>query len=110
MAPTLLPGDWALAIAARRVRVGDVVVVEHPDRPGFELVKRVTAGPGDLTPNGVQLGADQWWIQGDNADGSTDSTNFGSVSSLMIRLRVLAIYAPGARRRVLSPSRLRSRG
>src|SRR4051812_27697116 len=38
MAPTLLPGDWALVVARRRYRRGDVVVVEHPGRPGYEMV------------------------------------------------------------------------
>ena len=33
MRPTLEPGDWALAFRARRVHRGDVVVVEHPERP-----------------------------------------------------------------------------
>src|SRR5262245_52176221 len=51
MLPTLEPGDWALAVDTP-VRVGDVVVVEHPRRPGFELVKRVTAMPGDTAPDG----------------------------------------------------------
>src|SRR3990170_7336272 len=46
MVPTLLPGDWALAVAGRRAREGHVVVVEHPGRPGYEMVKRVTALPG----------------------------------------------------------------
>jgi hypothetical protein len=39
--PTLLPGDWALAVARRRYRRGDVVVVEHPGRPRYEMVKRI---------------------------------------------------------------------
>ena len=47
MVPTLLPGDWALAVSGRRARRGDVVVVEHPGRPGYEMVKRVTAVPGE---------------------------------------------------------------
>src|ERR1700675_2974231 len=47
MAPTLVPGDWALTIPLRHPKIGDVVVVEHPERPGYEMVKRLTAGPGD---------------------------------------------------------------
>ena len=45
MAPTLLPGDWALVVTPRRTDRGDVVVVEHPGRPGYEMVKRLTAVP-----------------------------------------------------------------
>ncbi len=40
MAPTLAPGDWALVARPSRYERGDVVVVEHPGRPGYEMVKR----------------------------------------------------------------------
>src|ERR1700757_3403686 len=74
MAPALLPGDWALAVSARRLRRGDVVVVEHPGRPGFEIVKRIVGVPGDRVDEaGPALGPDDWWVQGDHAEGSTDS-------------------------------------
>ena len=53
MVPTLMPGDWALAVARSRFRLGDIVVVEHPGRPGYEMVKRITGLPkeriGDRT-------------------------------------------------------------
>src|SRR6266545_4712616 len=52
MAPTLVPGDWALAVAPGKLRRWDVVVVEHPSRPGFELVKRITGIPDELGPDG----------------------------------------------------------
>ncbi|MEX2275582.1 MAG: S26 family signal peptidase [Actinomycetota bacterium] len=101
MDPTLMPGDWLLAVPARRLRVGHVVVVGHPDRAGFEIVKRIFAGPGDVAPDGSILGADDWWIEGDNIDASTDSYRFGAVSRALIHLRIRAIYAPVARRRLL---------
>ncbi|MEX0755345.1 MAG: S26 family signal peptidase [Actinomycetota bacterium] len=101
MAPTLVPGDWALAVPARRVKVGDVVVLGHPERLGFELVKRVIAGPGDLAPDGTPLGADAWWVEGDAPEASTDSRSFGPVPRSQIRLRVRLIYAPATRRRTL---------
>jgi signal peptidase I len=47
MEPVLAPGDWVVAIPWRRVTRGDVVVVPHPERPGFELVKRVVGLPGE---------------------------------------------------------------
>jgi signal peptidase I len=47
MAPALLPGDRLLARPARRLRRGDLVVFEHPARPGFDLVKRVVGLPGE---------------------------------------------------------------
>jgi signal peptidase I len=101
MAPTLEPGDQALAVRARRVRRGDLVVLEHPRRPGFELVKRVTAVGGDLAPDGRILGHAELWVQGDAPDGSTDSRSFGAVDrgSAVARLRL--VYWPPARSRLL---------
>ena len=66
MAPTLAPGDWALAVPIRRIHRGDVVVVEHPERPGYEMVKRVVGGPGDAV-GGRRLGPEEWWVEGDLA-------------------------------------------
>ena len=40
MLPALAPGDGLLAIRVRRIRRGEIRVFEHPDRPGFWLVKR----------------------------------------------------------------------
>ena len=101
MAPTLVAGDWAVTVAARRVRVGDVVVVRSPDRPGLELVKRVTAAPGGDVAGIGTLPPDRWWVEGDDPSASTDSRRFGAVRRADIRGRVLAVYWPPARRRVL---------
>jgi signal peptidase I len=100
MRPTLEPGDWALAHAPSRYARGDVVVLEHPERPGFELVKRVTHLPGDLAPNGRVLGEREFWVEGD-ADASTDSRTFGPVSRDALLGRVRVVYAPFERRRVI---------
>ena len=51
MAPTLLPGDWALVVTPERFHRDDVVVVEHPQRPGYEIVKRLTGVPGSVNIN-----------------------------------------------------------
>src|SRR5436309_6768693 len=40
MRPTLEAGDWCVATSRGRIRKGDIVVVERPDQPGLELVKR----------------------------------------------------------------------
>lgn len=95
MAPTLQPGDWALAVAPKRVRAGDVVVLEHPERPGFEMVKRVIAVPGERG-----LGRDEYWLEGDhpNPERSTDSRSFGAVRRDAIKARVLLVYWPPERR------------
>ena len=96
MAPALAPGDWALTIPLRHPKVGDVVVVEHPGRPGYEMVKRLTAGPGDRV--GDRTLRDEWWIEGDLAEASTDSRQFGPVTSDGLKARVVLVYWPVDRR------------
>ncbi len=97
MVPTLMPGDWALAVARHRFRRGSVVVVEHPGRPGYEMVKRITAGPGDRVGDRV-LGADELWVEGDREDASTDSRHFGPVRREQVKAKVLLVYWPKERR------------
>jgi signal peptidase I len=98
MAPTLLPGDWALTVPLRRPRVGDVVVVEHPGRPGYEMVKRIAGAPGGLVGDRT-LGADEWWVEGDLAAASTDSRQFGPVVGDALKAKVVLVYWPRERRR-----------
>lgn len=96
MAPLLQPGDFLVAVRPKRLRPGDLVVVEHPGREGFELVKRVRAFPGDdgRSPAGV-------WVEGEPGAGSTDSRAFGPVAAAAIRGVVVARYWPPARARWL---------
>jgi signal peptidase I len=101
MMPSLTPGEWALAVTPSRYRRGDVVVVEHPARPGLEMVKRVVALPGDLTPDGRILGAEEFWIEGDRPESSTDSRSFGPVQGEHLKARVRLVYWPLSRRRRL---------
>ncbi len=100
MAPTLIPGDWALTVPLRHPAIGDIVVVEHPGRPGYEMVKRLIACPGDRTGTRV-LGADEWWVEGDLAAASTDSRQFGPVRRAGLTAKVLLVYWPRERRRRL---------
>ena len=101
MLPSLSPGDWALAVAASAYRRGDVVVVQHPGRPDLELVKRVSRLPGELTPDGRVLGPDEFWIEGDRPEASTDSRSFGPVRLEHLKARVCLVYWPFQRRRRL---------
>ena len=101
MAPTLEAGDWAIATAVRRARVGDVVVVVHPEHPDLEMVKRVRIGPGDVLPDGSTLAADTYWVEGDDPEHSTDSRAFGPVPAAALRGRVRFVYLPAERRRFL---------
>jgi nickel-type superoxide dismutase maturation protease len=100
MAPTLLPGDWALVVTPRSYDNGDVVVVEHPGRPAYEMVKRLVGVPGDTVGERV-LGADEFWVEGDFAQASTDSRSFGPVTREELKAKVLLVYWPAARRRVV---------
>lgn len=102
MAPTLIPGDWCLVVVPRRWRRGDVVVVEHPERPGYEMVKRLVGLPGDDV-DGRKLGPDEHWVRGDHAS-STDSRSFGPVGRGALRAKVVLIYWPPGRRRVIRSS------
>ena len=95
MFPTLRAGDWALAVR-RPVRAGDVVVVEHPDRPGFELVKRVVAVPGDAV-EGTLLDTDAYWVEGDAGASSSDSRAFGPVREVAVKGTVVLIWWPAGR-------------
>jgi nickel-type superoxide dismutase maturation protease len=97
MAPTLAPGDWALTIPLRHPKVGDIVVVEHPGRPGYEMVKRIAAGPGDRVGDRT-LDPDGWWVEGDFAAASTDSRQFGPVRMDRLKAKVVLIYWPRERR------------
>jgi nickel-type superoxide dismutase maturation protease len=94
MLPSLSPGDRAIAVAASRYRRGEVVVVEHPARPGFEMVKRLVAVPGDLSPDGRVLERDEFWIEGDQPESSTDSRSFGPVRRHHLKARVRLVYRP----------------
>jgi nickel-type superoxide dismutase maturation protease len=75
MDPALRDGDWILARRTARIAVGDVVVVEHPGRPGMLVVKRVA----ELRPDG-------YWVLGDHAAASTDSRQFGAVPEVLARV------------------------
>jgi type IV secretory pathway protease TraF len=99
MRPALSPGDWVLGIRRPAgIAAGDVVVLEMPGRPGFEIVKRVAAVGGDPldTPEGTHtVGADEVWVLGDDPSaGSVDSRHFGPVSRSAIRARLLWRYRP----------------
>jgi nickel-type superoxide dismutase maturation protease len=97
MSPSLEPGDWVLAVRTRRIRVGDVVVAEHPERPGFEVVKRVAAGPGQRVGEGL-LGPAEYWLLGDHEQASSDSRTVGPFDVGAIRGVVVLRYWPNLMR------------
>jgi signal peptidase I len=69
MLPTLHPGDGLLAVRSSRPRRGQIRCFEHPERPGFWLVKRV----GGVRPDAFEARSDN------DAPGATDSRQFGFV-------------------------------
>jgi nickel-type superoxide dismutase maturation protease len=90
MEPALRDGDWLIVwrgfrpTRPLRVRPGQVVIAQHPDREGFLLVKRA-------------IRADQggWWLESDNHGVPTvDSRRFGPVRPDQIEGRVLVRYWP----------------
>ena len=69
MLPALRPGDGVVAVRSSRLRRGQIRCFEHPERPGFWLVKRVAGVRGDT-----------FEARSDNdAPGATDSRRFGFV-------------------------------
>lgn len=92
MEPTLVEGEWWLALRTRRIDVGDVVVVEHPELAETLAVKRLTRRTGRLC-----------WVEGDNPMSSRDSRHFGPVDQDRLIGRLLVRYSPirrGQSRRV----------
>lgn len=85
MRPTLADGDWVICLKRpRRIRPGDIVVVEHPERRDFDLVKRVSS-----------IGSDGIVVLGDDPGaGSIDSVTFGPVSPGNVEARALLRYRP----------------
>jgi nickel-type superoxide dismutase maturation protease len=73
MLPTLMPGEEVLinprAYVQQAPKVQDLIIAEHPQQPGFRLVKRVAAVNGQGCCN----------LRGDNPEESTDSRQFGEV-------------------------------
>ena len=79
MLPTYVSGEVLTAVRKwRRVRVGDVVVVRDPRDGSHWLLKRCVARDGSRVD-----------VRGDNEDASTDSRDFGLVSSKDVRYLVL---------------------
>ncbi|MGZ4120371.1 MAG: S24/S26 family peptidase [Actinomycetota bacterium] len=96
MLPTLRPGDF-LAVRAPgpgEPREGQLVVIRRAD--GGESVKRVIAGPG-----GRGCGPDEFWVEGDNPQASTDSRVTGPVHRDAIVAIARARYKPLWRARTL---------
>lgn len=82
MEPTLVDGQGLVAVPTRRAAPGQLRCVEHPRRPGFWLVKRVS----EVHPDGTMS------VLSDSAEATmADSRSFGPVpiaGSYRVVLRV----------------------
>lgn len=88
MAPYLLDNDSWVVWRTQRVRPGDVVMLTHPVRSNFLIVKRAISQRED----------GDWWVEGDNRDYSDDSRSFGFVGGASILGRLVLRYSPIVRR------------
>ena len=87
MRPTLGSGDWVLGLTrTRQLRIGDVVVCDHPGRPGFAIVKRIAS----IDPTDGSL----WLLGDDPTSGSVDSRSFGTVPATAVTARLALRYRP----------------
>jgi signal peptidase I len=80
------PGDRlaveGLTYRLRPPRIGEAVIVSQPGGAGRLDLKRIFAGPGArvlVKGEALTLGADEWFVLGDNLDASTDSRHLGPV-------------------------------
>lgn len=84
MLPVLAPGDRVLGEKRpRSPKVGEVVTLDHPDRPGFTLVKRVAAVDGNRLT-----------VLGDRPEASVDSRLFGPIPADSVQARLILAYHP----------------
>lgn len=73
-------------------RVGEVVLAQLEDNPAIQFVRRVYAVPGtEMEWNGqkLTLGADEYWLVGDNREHSPDSRTLGPIKRKNIVGKVL---------------------
>ena len=121
MEPTLQSGDYVIAQPRRDALTrGDIVIFDHPEVPGYELVKRLVGLPGEqvaigngqvhcsgailaepwadgptLPDGNWELESDELFVLGDNrAESAADSRTIGPVKLANVRWRVVARYWP----------------
>ncbi len=82
MVPTFENGDYLivdeLTYRFRHPSHGEVIIFRYPKDPSKFFIKRIIGLPGE-TVDGTTLGADQYFVEGDNRDASSDSRIWGAV-------------------------------
>jgi nickel-type superoxide dismutase maturation protease len=75
MLPSLENGEIHLAVRGHIfARRGAIAVFAHPQRPALTQIKRL-----------VRKSNGTWWVEGDNAQASTDSREFGGIDPALIQ-------------------------
>ncbi len=86
MYPTLKPGEEVFvnlqAYRKQLPKVGEVILVQHPQRSDLKILKRITA----VSPQNMLF------IEGDNPDESTDSRHYGMVPLSLVYGRVSSLF------------------
>lgn len=107
MTPTFLSGEYLvideISYRFRPPARGDIVVFRYPLNPSVFFIKRLAGLPGDSI-GGMQLGATEYYMLGDNRDASFDSRTWGPVQERYIVGRPIfrlypfsrIAYMPGA--------------
>lgn len=91
MAPAFNQGDWlicrSLSGAEHSLKVEAVYLVQDPNRPGVELLKR-------LKQTQMQNGVSRYWVEGDNPE-SSDSRSWGWLEKSAFTSKVILRYKKG---------------
>lgn len=85
MQPTIQPGDVVLADTRPNkatLKVGDIVVFQHPYINGLAIIKRISSIVGDGTVS----------VSGDNPENSLDSRTLGNIDISAIQAKATAVF------------------
>lgn len=97
MMPAILPGERVLvdtlAYRWELPQRDDIVLANHPERPGLVMLKRIAAVQDDEV-QGRRLNEDEYWLLGDTPEFSTDSRELGPVRKRDLVGRAWWVYWP----------------
>lgn len=71
MLPVLKDGDLVLINPRTELKIGDIVLAQHPFKQSVKIIKRIK----EITAEG------RYFLVGDNLSESSDSRSFGSLAA-----------------------------